>query len=108
MLPLVLGNLTFRSNNQYQPIIDALSLIKKHMQSGLEYFPESVPIEGVVSSSWVKSIIHSVNGEKKVNYKMYELCTLQKAEKGLKCKEGWEECAREYRNPHQDMPPAMA
>jgi TnpA family transposase len=105
MLPLVLGNLTFRSNNHYQPIIDALGMIKKHMQSDLEYFPESVPIEGVVSPSWEKSVIHNVNGEKKVNRKMYELCTLQKAEKGLKCRELWEERAREYRNPDQDMPP---
>jgi len=105
MLPLVLENLTFRSNNQYQPIIDALNVIKQYMDTDLEYFPEDVPIEGVVSPSWEKSVIHHVDGEQKVNRKMYELCALQKAKKGLKCREVWEERARDYRNPDEDMPP---
>lgn len=36
MLPLVLENLTFRSNNQqYQPVIDALNLMKRYLNSEL-------------------------------------------------------------------------
>lgn len=107
MLPLILENLTFCSNNQYQPVIDALKVIKKYMSSDLEYFPEdeNVPIQGVVPPSWHKSVIHNIKGKKRVHRKMYELSTLQQAEKGLKCREIWAKDARLYRNPDEDMPP---
>ena len=107
MLPLVLENLTFCSNNQYQPVIDALNVIKQYMTSDLEYFPEdaNVPIQGVVPPSWEKSVIHNVKGKKRIKRKMYELSALQQAKKGLKCREVWEKDARAYRNPDEDMPP---
>ena len=75
MLPLVLEHLKFRSNNQYQPVIDALDLIKRYQNSDLEFFPEheEVPIKGVVTPSWDKAVVHTVKRKKRVRRKMYEL-----------------------------------
>ncbi len=105
MLPLVLENLTFRSGNQYQPVIEALSVIKRYLGSDVKYFPEVVPIDGVVSPTWQKSVIENIDGKKKINRKMYELCVLEKALKALKCREVWAEGSITFRNPDEDMPP---
>jgi TnpA family transposase len=104
MQPLILENLTFRSGNQYQPVIEALNTIKRHLGSDFKYFPEDVPIEGVVSPKWQKSVIEIVDGQKKINRKMYELCVLEKALKALKCREVWVEGAKAFRNPDEEMP----
>jgi TnpA family transposase len=105
MLPLILENLTFRSGNQYQPVIKALDIIARYLGSDLKYFPEEVPIDGVVSAKWQKSVVEIVDGEIKVSRKMYEMCVLIKALKALKCREVWVEGAKAFRNPDQDMPP---
>jgi TnpA family transposase len=104
MLPLVLQNLTFRSENRFQPIIKALEVIKRYANSKHQYFPEDVPIEGVVTRSWTDTVIENKDGKQKINRKYYELCVLQKLKKALKCKEVWVEGSYAFRNPSQDMP----
>lgn len=105
MLPLVLENLDFRSDNRFQPVIDALAVIKRHMKTKQPYFSEDVPIDGVVTRSWKETVIEEKDGEPKINRKYYELCVLQKLEQALKCKEVWVEGGDAFRNPSQDMPP---
>ncbi len=105
MLPLVLENLVFRSDNRFQPVIDALAVIKRHLKSKHQYFPEDVPIEGVVTRRWRETVIEESDGERKIHRKYYELCVLQKLERALKCKEVWVEGGDAFRNPSQDMPP---
>lgn len=105
MLPLVLDHLTFRSDNRFQPVIEALAIIKRYLSTSYQYFPEEVPVEGVVTGSWVDIVFENVNGQTKVNRRYYELCGLQKLERALKCKEVWVEGASAFRSPREDLPP---
>lgn len=112
MLPLVLENITFKSGNRFQPVIKALSVIKRYLRTTYKYFPdfEEVPIEGVVTGSWLDTVLESdkIDGETKVNRinrKYYELCVLQKLEKALRCKEIWVEGSYAFRDPNEDLPP---
>lgn len=66
MLPALLENLQFRSDNRFQPIIEALSVLRKHLASHQKYFPEAVPIEGVVTPSWAQKVLEQVSGTKEV------------------------------------------
>jgi len=105
MLPFILENLTFRSDNRFQPIIEALAVIKHYLGTGSKYLPEEVPLEGVVTGSWSDTVLEKVDGRMKVNRKYYELCVLQKLERALRCKEIWVEDAYAFRNPREDLPP---
>jgi hypothetical protein len=104
MLPLVLENITFRSDNRFQPIIEALSQIKQYIRTKYKYFPVSVPIEGVVTGIWEKAVLEKVGTSTKVNRKYYEVCVLQQLERALRCKEIWVEGSYEWRNPSEDLP----
>lgn len=104
MLPLILDNITFRSDNRFQPIIEALAVIKRYLGTNYQHFPEDVPLKGVVSRGWEKTVLEQVNQEQKVNRKYYEICVLEKLERALKCKEIWVEGAHEFRNPNEDLP----
>lgn len=51
MVPEILSILDFRSNNEvHRPVIRALELIKKYVNTGLHYFPltNDIPIDGVI------------------------------------------------------------
>src|SRR5215831_3212211 len=69
MLPVLLETLQFRSDNRFQPIIEALVVIRQHVNSHYRYFPEteSVPIEVVVTPAWEEKVFEEVEGEKKIN-----------------------------------------
>ncbi len=108
MLPSVLENLTFRSSNRFQPIIEALAVIKQHIRTTYKYFPVEVPIDGIVTESWTSMVIENVGGQKKINRKYYEICVLQQLERALKCKEIWVEGSYAWRNPSEDLPPDWA
>jgi len=104
MLPLVLENITFRSDNRFQPIIEALAVIKEYLGTRYKYFPVEVPLEGVVTGAWSDTVLEKVGERTKINRKYYELCVLQQLERALSCKEIWVEGSYEWRNPSEDLP----
>jgi len=104
MLPWVLEHLTFRSENRFQPVIEALAVIKQSLGTKGQYFPADVPVEGVVLPSWRDPVIETHDDQVQVNRQYYELCVLQRLERALKCKEVWVEGAQTFRNPSHDMP----
>lgn len=104
MLPALLENLRFRSDNRFQPIIEALAVIRKYLGTHHKQFPDEVPIDGVVTSGWREKVFEQVKGEMKVNRHYYEMCVLEKLERALKCKEVWVEGSYAFRNPSEDLP----
>jgi len=104
MLPVLLEHLHFRSENRFQPLIEALAVLRRHLGTHQHYFSEEVPIEGVVTPAWKEKVFADVNGELKVVRRYYELCVLQKLQRALKCKEVWVEGAYAFRNPSEDLP----
>jgi TnpA family transposase len=108
MLPQVLENLTFRSSNRFQPIIEALKVIQQYLGSSYQYFPVEVPLEGIVKGSWAAMVVESVGSQKRVNRKYYEVCVLQQLGRALKCKEIWVEGSYVWRDPSKDLPPGWS
>jgi TnpA family transposase len=104
MLPWVLEHLTFRSENRFQPVIEALAIIKRYLRTKYQYVPEEVPLEGVVLPSWRDTVLEAKDGHIRINRQSYELCVLQQLERALKCKEIWVEGSYAFRNPSQDLP----
>jgi len=104
MVPLVLQHLTFRSGNRFQPVLDALALIKRYWGTKQEYSPDDIPWEGVVPPSWKELVFEQHGAERKINRHAYELCVLQQLERALKCKEVWVEGSYAFRNPNADLP----
>jgi Domain of unknown function (DUF4158) len=104
MLPALLETLRFRSDNRFQPLIEALAVIQRHLRSHQRYFPEMVPVEGVITPAWRQKVFEEVQGEYRVNRRYYELCVLEKLQRALKCKEVWVEGSYAFRNPNEDMP----
>jgi Tn3 transposase DDE domain/Domain of unknown function (DUF4158) len=104
MLPMVLENLDFRSDNRFQPVIEAVSAIRQALGMRQRHFKEAVPIQGVVPRSWTEHVFEQVKGETKVNRHYYELCVLQRLQRALKCKEVWVEGSHAFRNPNDDLP----
>jgi TnpA family transposase len=104
MLPGILEHLAFRSENRFQPVIEALAVIKQYLPTKYQYFPEDVPVDGVVLPSWRETVIKEHEGATRINRPYYELCVLQRLERALKCKEVWVEGAYAFRNPSQDLP----
>jgi hypothetical protein len=74
MLPALLESVRFRSDNRFQPVIEALAAIQRNLTTHQEHFSEQVPIEGVVTPRWKEKVFEQVNGETKINRRYYELC----------------------------------
>ncbi len=108
ILPLILNQLEFRSNNEvHRPVIQALELLKKYADSKQRYYDagEEIPIEGVLRSAWQEIILEkNEDDEIKVNRINYELSVLQALREKLRCKEIWVVGANRYRNPEEDLP----
>jgi TnpA family transposase len=104
MLPALLASLRFRSDNRFQPVIEALAAVERNLTTRQEYFSEPVPIEGVVTPRWQEKVFERAKGETKINRHYYELCVLEKLERALKCKEVWVEGSYAFRNPSDDLP----
>jgi hypothetical protein len=88
MLPAILENLLFRSDNRHQPIIEDLAFIRRHVGSHQRSFPptETVPIAGIVTPAWKQRVFEEVKGEIRVNRRSYELCVLQQLQRALKAR----------------------
>ncbi len=108
ILPLILNQLEFRSNNEvHRPVIQALELLKKYAESKQRYYDagEDIPIEGVLRSGWQEILLEkNADDEIKVNRINYELSVLQALRDQLRCKEIWVVGANRYRNPEEDLP----
>lgn len=108
MLPHLLDNLRFRSNNAaHRPIIDALDILKQFRDSRLQYFPEgaAVPRNGVIAAKWSDIVLEKdKHGVERINRINYEICVLQALREGLRSKEIWVEGADRFRNPDEDLP----
>ena len=66
LLPWVLEYLTFRSENRFQPVIEALAAIKRSLDTKGTYFAEDVPLDGVVLPSWRDTVLESKDGEVRI------------------------------------------
>ncbi|GMU26342.1 MAG: hypothetical protein AMXMBFR16_12470 [Candidatus Uhrbacteria bacterium] len=108
MLPHLLDVLTFRSNNNvHRPVIRALELLKRYLDSRHHYYPADVEvlIDGVIRPGWREIIVErDVDGQERVNRVNYEFCVLQVLREKLRRKEIWIEGADRYRNPEDDLP----
>ncbi len=108
MLPFLLNQLEFRSNNEiHKPVIKALELLKKYIGSRERYYDssENVPTEGIIGASLSELILETNDdGSVKINRINYELAVLQALRDGLRCKEIWVLGANRYRNPEEDLP----
>lgn len=108
MIPQLLEVLEFRSNNDiHHPIILALELLKKYMDSKAKYYDleEKIPIEGVLKTGWKDIIIEKTDeGKERINRINYEIIVLQALRERLTCKEIWVVGADRYRNPDEDLP----
>jgi hypothetical protein len=108
MLPPLLEALEFRSNNAtHQPLIRALTLLKRYLPSRVRTYPveEDVPLEGVIRDHWREAVIETdAQGRQRVNRLTYEMGVLQTLRDQLRCKEIWVVGADRYRNPDEDVP----
>jgi hypothetical protein len=75
MLPMLLENLQFQSNNRFQPVIDALALIQKYFHTHHEYFAEQVPLDGIVTPKWHEKVFDRPN--KKEDRGLWALAKLE-------------------------------
>ena len=103
MLPELLNNLEFRCTNaQYQPLMQALMLVKSQMELKKPFFPEGVeiPLKGIVPASWMALVVE----DEKVNRVAYEICVLKALREQLRCREIWVVGSRRYRDPEDDLP----
>jgi hypothetical protein len=95
MLPRLLGALTFRSSNTtHRPVLDALELLARHVDSTGHTYPlaETVPVDDVVPPSWRQFVVTvDTKGRSRVNRIAFEICTLQVLRDRLRCKEIWVE-----------------
>jgi hypothetical protein len=102
ILPALLDVLDFRSNNTaYQPVIQALAVVREYVSSGLVWYPaeSSPPLEGVVPSSWEDIVTEQDSaGEERVNRLTYELSVLQTLRERVRAKEVWVAGAAQFRN----------
>jgi len=108
ILPALLDVLDFRSNNTaYQPVIEALAVVREYVESRLSWYPASIspPLEGVVPASWENIVTEKDSaGEERVNRLTYELSVLQTLRERVRTKEIWVTGAAQFRNPEDDLP----
>jgi TnpA family transposase len=108
MMPSILKTLEFCSNNQqYRPVIDAINIVKKYLDSRVQYYigVEDLPLDGIVPKAWRGLVCDTDDaGEIRINRIAYELCVLSALREKLRCKEIWVPGADRYRNPDDDLP----
>jgi len=108
ILPALLEVLDFHSNNTaYQPVIQALAVVREYVSSRLSWYPVEVspPLEGVVPSTWEQIVTEQDSaGDTRVNRLTYELSVLQTLRERVRCKEIWVSGAAQFRNPEDDLP----
>ncbi len=107
MLPDLLNNLEFRcTNTRYQPIMEALKILKAHLHHKGSTYPKGVqpPLKGVVPSDWTRLVVDNGGKRPKINRTAYEFCVLKALREQLRCREIWVVGSRRYRDPEEDLP----
>ena len=107
MLPELLDNLEFRcSNVRYEPIMEALKILKAHLNRKGPTYPKGVqpPLKGIVPSDWMKLVVDEDAVPPSVNRTAYEICVLKILREQLRCREIWIAGSRRYRDPEEDLP----
>lgn len=114
IVPLILGALEFRSNNDvHRPVIEALALLVRYAAapSTQPFFTlgEAVPLTGVVRATWRDLVVkRDDDGRERINRINYEIAVLHTLRDKLRCKEVWVVGANRQRNPDDDLPPDFA
>ncbi|MEU6745365.1 hypothetical protein ABZ914_03975 [Spirillospora sp. NPDC046719] len=99
-LPKLLKAVTFGSSNEaFQPVMDALALLKRYEDSDADFYDaaETIPIEHVVPEDWVEAVIDADTWL--VERIPYELCVLVALRKAIRRREIWVEGGNTWRNP---------
>lgn len=107
MLPEILNSLEFRcTNTRYQPIMEALSILKEHLHHKRPTYPKGVqrPLKGVVASDWMSLVVDEEGKRRKINRTAYEICVLKALREQLRRREIWVIGSRRYRDPEEDLP----
>ena len=107
MAPALLKALTFRSNNDdHKPLIEAIQLIQKYVDTNHIYFQEedTVPLNDVVAPAWRDLVVSMKDDKERVNRISYEICVFQTLRQQLRCRAVWVVGANRYRNPDEDLP----
>ena len=101
MLKPILETLSFQCGNTHQPLLDAIEVIKTHLESGSVYFPKisNIPLD-VLEETQEELVIE----ESKIKRLDYEMLVTEVLRKQLKCKNIWVDGAHRYRNPDEDLP----
>ncbi len=109
----LLGVLTFRSSNTaHQPVIEALTLIRRYAEAGnITYYPlgETVPVHRGLGGDW-RDVAYRADtrGQPRVVRMVYEVATFQALRDQLRCKEIWVVGADRWRSPDEDLPADFA
>ncbi len=109
----LLDVLTFRSSNTaHQPVIEALTLIRRYAGAGHStYYPlgETVPIHRGLGGDWQDVAYRAdTRGHPRVVRMVYKVATFQALWEALRCKEIWVVGADRWRNPDEDLPTDFA
>jgi len=110
MLPSLLRVLDFHASNPaFNPVLEALEIVKLYMESGEGWYPAEatakVPIEGVIDKDWQEWVMEEdEEGQRRIKRVNYELCVLQTLREKLRHKQIWVTGADHYRNPDEDVP----
>jgi hypothetical protein len=104
-LPKLLKAVTFGSSNEtFQPVMDALALLKRYEDSDADFYDaaDTVPFDHVVPDDWAEAVIDADTGL--IERIPYELCVLVALRKAIRRREIWVEGGNIWRNPDLDLP----
>jgi hypothetical protein len=90
--PAFLESLTFRSNREPDPLLQAVALIRQLNQQGKRAVPLDAPMD-FVSPQW-QPFIHDSEGQ--IQRRYYELCVLWELRRALRSGNLWLEGSRRY------------
>ncbi|MFV2175646.1 hypothetical protein ACFHW2_31645 [Actinomadura sp. LOL_016] len=109
----LLDTLEIKSNNSaYQPVIEALELVKRYAKAGnTTYYPrgERAPEHRGTAGAWEDLVLkRDKRGRRRVVRMVYEIVTFQALREALRCKEIWVVGADSFRDPEEDPPADFA
>jgi hypothetical protein len=73
-LPWILEHLPLRSENRFQPVIEALAGIKQYVGTKTPDLPADALVDGVGLPSWRETVIEEHAGTTRINRQYYALC----------------------------------